>query len=165
MTTITFSLAARIGRTLRTPGFWIGSGLLISAIALLWIVGASESFARCVEEARRPGSTHAAPRIVLLAGYRTIFSFHCTGVFLRDNGEVIVGLGTLGLFSVTSALAFYTYQLWSATRTMADEGRVASAKTAEVMGAQQRAMESQATAAAQNLEVLAQQATAMSSIA
>jgi hypothetical protein len=124
--------------------------VVVAAIGILWLIGASESFTRCVENANGAARQHhnnSAPKSLPVFDYAIILSRSCIGVFLSDNSAAIAALAAVGLLVVTTSLAIYTYKLWRATADLVRDARSTSDRQIQIMERQQTAMATQAVAA------------------
>lgn len=87
---------------------WWVFPILVIAVSI-WIVGSAKSFQQCIREIKSHETQQSSKKgisylLIVFGRYKV-----CSGVFLVENRDAIIALGTLGLM-------FFTGTLWWATR-------------------------------------------------
>jgi hypothetical protein len=95
---------------------------LIIALAVV-IVVSSETVQSCIGDYQAHYRSDNVQGGLASLGFVAGAADRCFGRFLHEDAEVLIGLFTLGLVSVTGVLAYYTYHLWKATGVVASEAK------------------------------------------
>jgi hypothetical protein len=98
----------------------------------IWIVGSAKSFQQCIRDIKKQETTqHSKESIsyffVVLGRYKI-----CSGVFIVENRDAVIALGTLGL-------VFFTGTLWWATRRLQQFAEIQSHEMRRSIKAAERA--------------------------
>src|SRR5205823_881783 len=95
----------------RNQRLWIGVTVLLGlalCTVLAFVIGASEAIQECEVQGQTPQAI--AERFSVFGHY--IVSWRCLWSGMEANDKPLTVLSTIGLFLVTTLLAFYTYKLW-----------------------------------------------------
>ena len=102
------------------------SVVLLVALASLSVVVASEAVQQCIQDYKYHYANEPTRGALALLGFSLGATYRCLGRFTHENGEALIAVFTLGLVGVTAILAYYTFNLWSATKRLAEDAATAA---------------------------------------